>query len=264
MSLLDIFKKEERTGLVLGGGGVRGFFHMGVIKALRELKVEINEISGTSIGALVAAIYAADPDVDFEKLIDELDYLKISQIIASAFDSKGSERLERFLKNYMKVNNFNEFKIPIRFNAVDINNYREVVFEEGEIFPGIIASMSIPGVFPVVEYNKSYLVDGGVLNNVPVNNLKNCQRIIISDITGPIKKIDGKTNKMDVLYSSIAIMQKYHAVETLKASKEIRSKQLICVTLEDNETNILDLRITNFKKLFDMGYKSMMSKQMEL
>jgi NTE family protein len=74
-----MFFNKNKIGLVLGGGGARGFFHMGVIKGLQEMGVKINEISGTSIGAVIGLMYAADPEIDFEKVASEFDFLKLVQ-----------------------------------------------------------------------------------------------------------------------------------------------------------------------------------------
>lgn len=254
---MNLFFKKS-IGLVLGGGGVRGFFHMGVIKALQELNVKVDKISGTSIGAVVGAIYAADPNVDFEKIIKEIDYIKLTKmIITSGRDGFGAV-VENFLKNYIKVENFSDLKIPLVFNAADINQKQEVIFNKGNIFPGLVASLSIPGVFPPTKINDQFLVDGGIVNNVPITLLKPSSEIIISDITGPIKEINSKTIAVDVLYSSFAFMQQNIS---LQKNNNFKTKKIIYLKLEDNETFILDFRKKNYQQLIDLGYRSMMEKK---
>lgn len=254
---MSLFFKKS-IGLVLGGGGVRGFFHMGVIKALQELNVKVDQISGTSIGAIVGAIYAADPNVNFEKIIKEIDYMKLTKmIITSGRDGFGAV-VENFLKNYIKVENFSDLKIPLVFNAADVNQKQEIIFDKGKIFPGLIASMSIPGVFPPTKFGDNFLIDGGVVNNVPISLLKPTFKVIISDITGPIKEINEKTAPIDSLYSSFAFMQQKMSLQKIK---DFKTNKIIYLNLDDDKTFILDFRKKNYQQLIDLGYKSVMEKK---
>jgi NTE family protein len=244
---------KNKIGLVLGGGGARGFFHMGVIKGIQEMGIKIEEISGTSIGAIVGLMYAADPKIDFEKIANDLDFLKLIQTMALGINKNASEIMETFLTNYIRANSFDELKIKMKFNATDINKKQEIIFEKGDIFPGIIASISIPGVFPPLRYQESFLVDGGVMNNIPITLIKNANKIIVSDITGPIKRIDERSLGADILYSSIAIMQQKISLEK---AKNIKNKKIIYFNLDDEKTFILDFRKKNYQYLIDLGYKS--------
>lgn len=243
------FKKT--IGLVLGGGGVRGFFHMGVIKGIQEIGMKIEEISGTSIGAIIGLMYAANPQIDFEKITTDLDFLKLIQAIVLGMNKNSYQVMEKFLTNYIGVKNFEELKIKMKFNATDMNNNEEIIFEEGEIFPGLMASISIPGVFPPLKIGERFLVDGGVINNVPVNLIKGANKIIISDITGPIKKVDEKSLGLDVLYSSVATMQKNISWQKMEKIK----KKIIYLNLDDDKTFILDFRKKNYQYLIDLGYQ---------
>lgn len=247
-----MFKKK--IGLVLGGGGARGFFHMGVIKALQELNVKIKEVSGTSIGAVIGVIYAANPEIDFEKIATELDFLEIFKILALVKNKDLNKNIEEFLKKYVAVENFSDLKIKCRFNATDVNQRKEIVFENGKIFPALIGSISIPGVFKPLKYKEMFLLDGGVINNIPITLINKAKKILVSDITGPIKKINEKTLAADVLYSSVALMQQKISFEKAKGIK----KEIIYLNLDDDKTFILDFRKKNYQYLIDMGYKSVM------
>lgn len=252
---------KKKIGLVLSGGGARGFFHMGVIKGLQEMGIEINEIVGTSIGAVIGTIYAADPKIDFEKAANEIDFIKLIKALALGTKINSSASLENFLKSYIKKDNFEELKIPLKFNATDINKKEEIIFKKGSIFPGLLASISIPGVFSPLKYQEKYLIDGGIINNVPASLINESNKIIISDITGPIKLVNEKTQGIDVLYSSIAFMQQKLSLEKIK---NIKNKKIIYLNLEDNKTFILDFRKSNYKSLIDLGYKSVMDKKREI
>lgn len=251
---------RNKIGLVLGGGGARGFFHMGVIKGLQEMGVKINEISGTSIGAVIGLMYAADPRIDFEKVASELVFFKLVQEMVLGGVKKSDGVLEKFLKSHIKANDFDELKIKTRFNATDINNNQEVIFEKGRIFPGVMASISIPGVFPPLKYHDRFLVDGGVINNIPITLIKNSNKILISDITGPIKKVNEKSLGADILYSSFAMLQRSNS---LQKARDI-NKKIIYLTLDDDKTFILDFRKKNYQYLIDLGYKSVMERRREI
>ena len=246
-----IFFRNKKIGLVLGGGGVRGFFHMGVLAGLQKQEIKIDEISGTSIGAIIGLIYASNPEIDLEKMTKELDFFKLVKILVGGMGKKGEKEIEVFLKKYMKVDNFEDLRIRTRINASDINSREEVVFEAGKIFPAVIASMSIPGVFPPLKYQEKYLVDGGISNNVPINLIEESDRIIVSDISGPIKKVDEETLSADILYSAFAIMQQNLSWEK---AKKMKNKKIIRIDLNDDKTFILDFRKNNYQYLFDMGY----------
>lgn len=256
-----MFGRKKKLGLVLGGGGARGFFHMGVIKGLQEIGVKPIEIAGTSIGAIVGLMYAANPEIDFEKAAGEMGFLKLIQNMVLGMNKNSENTLEKFLKSYIGVHEFEQLKIKTRFNATDINNNQEIIFEKGNIFPGLIASISVPGVFSPLKFSGRYLVDGGVMNNVPIPLIKKAEKILISDITGPIKKVNEKTARADVLYSSVAMMQRSNS---LQKAGEIRNKRIIYLALADDKTFILDFRKKNYQYLIDMGYKSVMERRSEI
>lgn len=251
---------RNKIGLVLGGGGARGFFHMGVIKGLQEMGVKINEISGTSIGAIVGLMYAANPKIDFEKEASELNFSKLIQSVILGMNKKPDGILEKFLKNYIKADHFDDLKIKMRFNATDINNNEEIIFEKGKIFPGVMASISIPGVFPPLKYHDKFLVDGGVVNNVPASLIKKARKIIISDISMPTKNITEKSSITDVLMTTIGVMQRTNSLVRIKQLK----RKIIYLNSIDNKAFVLDFRKKNYQYLIDLGYKSVMERRKEI
>ncbi len=257
MSLFDIFKKDDGISLVLGGGGVRGFFHVGVINALRDSNIRVSRISGTSIGAIVGAMYAADPKIDFTEVINELNFISISKLIASTYSRDKTTSLEKFFKKHIKAQEFKDLKIPLTFNATDINNKKEIIFRSGNLFPGLAASIAIPGVFPPVKFGDTFLIDGGIMNSIPVSHIKGSKKVLVSDITGPIKIVDDSSNNIDVLYSSISLLQQVNSMNLIKA--EGKRHKLIHLELDDRSTFILDFRKKNYQSLIDLGYKAVKS-----
>lgn len=242
---------HKKTALVLGGGGARGFFHLGVIKAIQELNIQVDVIAGTSIGAVIGGMYAANPAIDVSTIANEINFLEIINMLFWHDTKQDTAEIEKYLKKFISVDNFEDLKIELKINATDINNRKEVVFDTGAIFPGLIASLSIPGLFTPVAYNDTFLVDGGVINNVPTSLVSDAKVFIVSDITGPIKKIETTTLGVDVLYSSIAFMQHYIALEN---TQKLLNKELTYLGLDDVEISIVDFRKQNFEKLINLGY----------
>ncbi len=252
---LGVLSTKRSIGLVLGGGGARGFFHVGVIKAIQELGIKIDRVSGTSIGAIIGTIYAANPQIDLEKLVSELDYLKMLKTSALGTEESSTRGIEPLLRSFIPVKTFSELKIPFSFNTTDINQKEEVVFDQGPLFPGLLAAISIPGVFSPVKIEEKYLIDGGLANNLPISLVKDTDKLIVSDITGPIKKIDNKTSSLDVLYSSVAFMQLRIGQEEIK---KLKNRKITYLNLTDSDIFILDFRKRNYQKLIDLGYQAMM------
>ncbi|MFD1614098.1 patatin-like phospholipase family protein [Gelatiniphilus marinus] len=167
-------------GLVLSGGGIRGAAHIGAIKALEEHNIYPTHIAGTSAGAIVGALYAyghnGDVILNFFKAINVLDIKKY------ALNKPGFIDAEKFysdFKTYLKNDDFKFLKKELYITATNILNGQLEVFSKGELIKPILASAAIPGIFPPVKIKDSYYVDGGTLNNFPVELLKpKCKKII--------------------------------------------------------------------------------------
>lgn len=167
-------------GLVLSGGGIRGAAHIGAIKALEEHALHPTHIAGTSAGAIVGALYAyghsCEAILKFFKDINVLDITKY------ALNKPGFIDAEKFysdFKNYLKNDDFKVLKKELLITATNILNGNLEVFDTGELIKPVLASAAIPGIFPPVKIKNSYYVDGGTLNNFPVELLKyKCDKII--------------------------------------------------------------------------------------
>ncbi len=189
-----------RIGLALGGGGARGLAHLSVLRVLEENDIPIAAIAGTSIGAIIGASYALEPNID--KVQKEIqDFLHSPKFMESGFDLfkkktaaedffgqvatyvkerivinlahsrlslVGAWRVSRAVDELLAHRKFEECQIPFCCVATDLHSGEEVTFREGELSKPVQASMSIPGFLPPVEHNGHLLVDGAVLSPVPV------------------------------------------------------------------------------------------------
>jgi NTE family protein len=172
--------KKFKTGIVLSGGGARGFSHLGVLQALNEANIFPQVISGTSAGAIVGSLYA-----DGHKPHDILIHMsKSSRLDHFSFTMPKEGLLHisgvvKILKELLTARTFEELKIPLFVAATDLNNGKIVYFSKGELLKPIIASSSIPVIFkPLIIDNISY-VDGGVMDNFPIDAIeKKCENLI--------------------------------------------------------------------------------------
>ena len=176
----------EKLGVALGGGAALGAAHIGVLRALFEEEVKPEFISGTSIGAFVAAHVAFGTSIDdLEKIATDLDWLDITGLKLSKLGILSNERLgQSVLDQFGKVN-IEDAEIPLSMIATDISTGEKVVLNEGPLYKAVMASTCLPGVFTPVEWEDMLLVDGVLCENVPVSPLRQmgAKDIIAVDLT---------------------------------------------------------------------------------
>ena len=203
---------RPRIGLVLGGGAARGFAHVGVIRALEQEKIPIDLVVGTSVGSLIGAIYAADTnsfELEWTAFTLEKDNL-FDYGIFSAFTGLGpvkGDKLEEFVKSKIPAANIEGLKIPFAAVATDLNRGTRVVLDKGPLARAVRASCSIPGVFQPVDHQGKLLVDGGVVDNIPISTAKamGADIVIAVDISENVVNFN-ITNLIDVVVQSANIM----------------------------------------------------------
>lgn len=174
MKKIRLRKKSKKIALVLSGGGARGIAHIGVIDELLDRGYEITAIAGTSMGSLVAGVYAMGKLKEFEEWIIKLDKKGIFQLVDFTLSTQGIIKGDKVLNQIKEIVGDGLIEdLPISYAAVatDIKNKSEVVFKSGSLFDAIRASISIPTVFTPVTINDQLLVDGGLLNNLPNNHV---------------------------------------------------------------------------------------------
>ncbi len=249
--------KQYNIGLVLSGGGTRGFAHLGVIQALNEAGIFPDVISGTSAGALIGVLYAdGHTPAEIMKMMNSssrLDFMRPALPREGLLQING---IIKILKASLRSKNFNELKIPLFVSATDLNNGKAVYFSEGELFDPVIASASIPVLFQPVKIGDISYVDGGVLDNLPIRPIENKCRILIGSFVNPVgymKKISGLINIAERTFM-------------LSMSKEIYEKA------KKFDLFIAPLALRNYKflnpekaqELFEIGYNATNQKLEEI
>lgn len=173
ISLID----KPKLGLALSGGGARGLVHIGILKVLKQQGIRVDFIAGTSMGGVIAAGYAMGMSpTEIERItFDELHIQNILRFIDPALPNGGlirGQKLLEFFRQHIGERTFSDLNIPLALIAVDLNSSQEVVLREGSVALALRATTAVPGIFTPVEFDGWRLIDGGVLNNLPVDVLR--------------------------------------------------------------------------------------------
>ncbi|AKA34219.1 patatin-like phospholipase family protein [Flagellimonas lutaonensis] len=205
------------TGLALSGGGFRGIAHIGAIKALEEHNIHPTYIAGTSAGAIVGALYAGG--CHWEEILDFFKTVQLFRINNYALKKPGFVDTEKFYDrflHYLPHDDFGQLKKPLFVTATNILNGNLQIFHSGELIRPVLASAAFPGVFAPVKIKEDYYVDGGVLNNFPVDVLKKHCDQIVGVYVNPFEKV-----QIEDLKHFYSVLERTFKI---KAAKESLSK----------------------------------------
>jgi NTE family protein len=201
---------KPKVALVLGGGAARGFAHVGVLRVLEQEKIPIDMIVGTSVGSLIGAIYASDPnsfELEWTSFMLEKDDIFDFSILASSTGPVKGDKLEKFVTTKIAARNIEQLKVPFYAVAADLNTGEPVVFSSGPVCKAVRASCSIPGIFTPLLYNNRQLIDGGVLGNIApeIARQYGANLVIVVSIGKSIQTKD-TGNVIAITLQAIAIM----------------------------------------------------------
>lgn len=279
---------QPKTGLVLSGGAARGLAHIGVLKALEEHGIQIDAVAGTSMGAVIGGLYASgysvaeleqlaltldwqqvlsdDPprqDIPFRRKQDDRDFLVKQKLSFRDDGSLGlplgviqgqnlALLLERLLVHASDTRDFDHLPIPFRAVATDIANDEKVIFRSGHLPQAIRASMSIPAVFAPVEIEGRLLVDGGMVDNIPMDVARDMgvDRLIVVDIGTPLKPRKELLTVVDVLNQTTTMMTRRNSEAQLAT---LRPEDLLV------QPALAGFGSTDFSRaeqLIDAGYRA--------
>jgi len=231
---------QPRIGLALGGGGAKGLAHIPILEALDELGIRPHVIAGTSIGAIIGALYAAglsghDIRAQIEQFfVDEKDArdslfalpksVRWLDFIDPALAGGGllsSDDFIKFLGEILPTQRFRKLQIPLKIVTAELFTGRQVVIDSGDLLPALQASMAVPGIFPPVEVNGRKLVDGGVANPLPYDLVRAGSDIVIAiDVSGEREVEDGESlSSVGVLLHSFHTMSNNILAEKLKQQR---------------------------------------------
>ncbi len=202
---------DNKIGLALGAGAARGFAHIGVIKALEAEKIPVYCIAGCSMGALIGGLYARGMDIEtIEGLSCGLDHRKWLDLGVPRKGLIRGKKITEILRLMTRDYNIEELKTPFACIATDIQNGEEVVIKEGNLAEAIRASISVPGVFvPYQDAKSRMLVDGAVINRVPINVCRElgADIVLAVDVDYQVERVE-VNNIFDIILQTMSIMQK--------------------------------------------------------
>ena len=275
----DKDRNDLKVALVLSGGGAKGYAHLGVLRVLEKENIKIDYIAGTSIGALVGTLYSIGYSIDeIEKVLDNLN---IENFLESGSDLTGldldkKETLKKYsfyvnfdnelnyslpkglreteelylvvknlLKNYENTKNFNNFPIPLRVVATNLNTGETKSFSEGDIAKVLTASMAIPTIFEPVEVNGALYVDGLVSRNLPVEEAyeMGADLVIASDVGTPVVKKDN--------YNILSVLNQMIAIQSSYITKDSKEKATILISPDIKNISATDT--TKRRDLIELG-----------
>ena len=202
-------KRSKKIGLALGSGSARGWAHIGVIEALSEADIQIDYVAGTSVGAVVGAVYASGKIHSFEEVVLQLDWKKVVSFLDVVFPKSGlidGNKIADFVRAHVEEKNIENLPLPFRAISTDLATGNEVVFQEGDIIEAVRASISIPGIFTPLRKDDMILVDGGLVNPVPVSVVREmgADLVIAVDLNHDTicKKGSNKISRLDSIASN--------------------------------------------------------------
>jgi len=240
----------KKIGLALGGGGAKGMAHLGILRVFEKEKIPVSAIAGTSVGALVSGACAMEPDVELW-ITRFLDYFRSIGFKQLGEESLGKEpgrlwkileqslenipslaqsffslrRMEGILGSLIPKVNIEDLKIPFAAISCDILTGKEVVFKKGSLRMAIDASSTVPGIWPAVEHEGMFLMDGGTLDNVTVDVVRElgAEKVVAIDVRPDLRLPNIPKNRFETYVRVIDIQQYYLAQPQLdKADVVVR------------------------------------------
>lgn len=195
---------NKKIGLALGGGAAKGLAHIGVLEVLEIEGIEIDMVAGTSMGALIGAIYAKGKDIEEMKELatywGKKNFSLFSDPTLPITSLVKGKKIEDMLKSIIGNIEFKDLKIPFACVATDIWNGDEVVIKQGLVWEAVRASGSIPVIFKPIERDGNYLVDGGLVNTVPVSVLREmgADFVIAVNVASNVREYSPGANDEDI------------------------------------------------------------------
>lgn len=240
-------EKQYNIGLALSGGGVRGFAHIGALRALEDVGIKPDIIAGVSAGSIVASFYAAGMTADeIFDIMGNVDMSKFLQVDISKSGFLKLDKFKKFLAKNLPFENIEQLKLPTIIAATDIEQQHEMPFTTGNIAERIIASCSIPLVFKPVKIDNSYYVDGGVLHNLPSFYLRPICKKVIGINVSPSKLGPIKMNVRSLAYRTYKLM----TLRNVVADKQLCDLLVDIISIQQIST--FDTRAAN--RIAQKGY----------
>lgn len=251
------FGNNLKVGLVLGGGGARGFSHIGAIKAFEEHGIEFDYVAGTSAGSIVGAMYSAG--LTHKEMLDRTDFFNMKDLKTTIipFMPNKTDNFEELFKQVIGDIEFSDLEKEFCAVAVDIRTGEEVHLKKGSVVKSVAASCAVPGVFVPVDIDDYRLFDGGLLNNIPSKVAKDagCDIIIAVDVNSTRGGGTDSDKYLDMVFSSVSIMMKSNSLKGYLYSD---------LVIKPDTRKFKSTKIINKTEMVEEGYKAAIAKMPEI
>lgn len=242
-------KKPTVVGLCLGGGGTRGFAHLGALKAFEEYGIKFDMVAGCSVGSCVGAFICSG--MGFKKIYNIAKDLQVKDIRRNKikFMPSSTEGLEELISNNIKQKSIEELPQKLYIVSVDVKTGKEILLDSGSLAKAVAGSCAVPGVFYAVDYNNMTLIDGGVMNNIPADVLrkKGCDVVITVDVNSTRGGGTSSDKFYDVFLASIGIMMKNNSNQGYLHSD---------IIIKPNIKRFSSTKIDGYDEMIEEGYNA--------
>ncbi len=245
-------RKKCRVGLALSGGGARGLAYIGVFRALADAGIKIDFVSGTSVGALAAVIYASKCDLDrveeYAKRLTTRDIMTRKMLVMPDDTAK----LQKIIRDLVDVENLEDLSIPCEIVTCDIKTAQEVSFRSGDISKIVAGSCSMPGFFNPVVYEDYHLMDGGLINNIPANKCRNypCDVVIVIDINSTRGSGTDSLKTLECVKVAMRILMKNNSKDGYKNAD---------IVVKPDLKRFSSTKLENIHLMIEEGYRATMA-----
>ena len=240
-------RKPYGLGLALSGGGAKGFAHLGVFRLLEECGVMPDIIAGTSVGALMGALFADGySSAEIQALFTGREFSEFARLQIPKTGIFDSRRFRQFLERSFRARNIEDLRIPMVIVATDLDHGVSHEFREGPIVEAVTASCSIPIIFKPVKINGTNYVDGGVLRNLPASTIRDKCDFLIGVNVSPIPHAKYKSTIIDIASRTYDMMSKSNA------TKDIGLCDVVIQTDDIASYNVFNIK--PMKEIIKSGY----------
>ena len=248
---------SKKIGLALGSGGARGIAHIGVLKELEKNNIKIDYLAGCSMGALIGGSYALSKNI---KELEEIalsfnkrwSLNKIADLNLPHKSLIKGFKVSKFIESLVYDKKFNETKIPLKIIATELASGDEVVLDKGKISDAIRASISLPGIFPLIKINNKYLLDGGLVNPTPADIVQKMG----ADITIAVDFIINSKQEFKNPGIFTVLMQSYEIMREQAVKYRIKEKKNLIIIKPDIRSAIDSFKFRDIEKIIEFGAKA--------
>lgn len=251
-----IIMQNQKYSLILGSGGIKGIAHIGVLKELESKQILPDQILGSSMGALIGALYAKGYSANkIQELFCTIDlprYFDLNLFHITRTLIKGS-KLKALIRDHLDIS-FSDLKIPLIVSALDLNKGVQVLLSKGSVFDAVMASIALPGIFEPVEIKGKHYSDAGIVFPIPVGDFST-SNLVISDVTEKIFKKPDLSKGYMVVGRMYAIGQKVRTDEIIKSLKAPGTFNICHINIDTTRWWFLDLN-SDFRGIISKGKRT--------